>query len=201
MTTSLSTLDRLRIERAVWTMDTRLQDLPRRSRAARRRELRDNLHAAAADVGARQAVRQLGDLRVLAAGYLTAEYGELARRPSWAAAAFAIFAVEAVMMLVDYVARSAFDAGITATPEATGTFRWAGVPYLTSDATFTYHHGTHTSVGGAWTPLVYVLMFVGAFVAGRMWRLLSASRRQRRRTPLAVGTPGAVDGKADGGRI
>ncbi|CAJ62312.1 MULTISPECIES: hypothetical protein [Frankia] len=199
MATSPSTLDRLRIERTVWTMNTRLQDLPRRSRTALRRELRADLHAAAADVGARQAVRQLGDLRVLAAGYLAAEYGELARRPSWTAAAVTIFVVEGVMMLVDYVARTAFDAGITATPDATGTFRWAGVPYLTSDATFTYQHGSHTSVGGAWTPLVYVLMLGGAFVAGRMWRLLFA--RQRPGTPLSVEAPPAVHGDGNGGRV
>ncbi|EIV92095.1 hypothetical protein [Frankia sp. QA3] len=195
MATSPSALDRLRIERAVWTMNARLQDLPRRSRVTRRRELRDNLHAAAADVGARQAVRQLGDLRILAAGYLAAEYGELSRRPSWAAAAVTILTVEIVMMLVDYAGRTAFDAGITATtPDATGTFRWAGVPYLTSEATFTYRNGTHTSVGGAWTPLVYVLMFAGAFVTGRMWRLIFAWQRQRHLTPLAV------DEERNGGR-
>ncbi|WP_261559897.1 hypothetical protein [Frankia tisae] len=187
MAASPSTLDRLRIERVVWTMNTRLQDLPRRSRTARRRELRDNLHAAAADVGARQAVRQLGDLRILAAGYLAAEYGELSRRPSWTAAALTLIAVEVVVMLVDHAGRSAFDAGITtAAPDATGTFHWAGIAYLTSDATFTYRDGTHTSVGGAWTPLVYVIMFVGAFVAGRMWRLLAAWQRQRHLTAPAA---------------
>ncbi|WP_018503646.1 hypothetical protein [Parafrankia discariae] len=187
MATSRRTLDRLHIERAVWTMDARLQDLPRRSRIARRRELRDNLRAAAEDVGGRQAVRQLGDLRVLAAGYLTAEYGELSRRPSWAAAALALLLVDAVMTVLEHVARTAFDAGITATaPRISGTFHWTGVPYLISDETFTYLNGTYTSVGGAWTPLVYVLMFAGAFVGGRMWRLISARLRQRRQTRLAV---------------
>ncbi|MCM3920420.1 hypothetical protein ND748_01795 [Frankia sp. AiPs1] len=187
MATPHATLDRLRIERVVWTMDTRLQDLPRRSRIARRRELRDNLRAAAEDVGVGRAVDQLGDLRILAAGYLAAEYGELSRRPSWTAAAVTIFLVEAVMTLLDYATRAAFDAGITTTtPHATGTFHWTGVPYLISDGTFTYLDGTHTSDGGAWTPLVYVLMFAGAFTAGRMWRLISAWRRQRHQTPLAV---------------
>ncbi|ONH61339.1 hypothetical protein CcI49_07080 [Frankia sp. CcI49] len=182
MATSRGTLDRLRIERAVWTLDARLQDLPRRSRIAKRRELRDNLWAAAEDVGARRAVRQLGDLRVLAAGYLAAEYGELTRRPSWGAAALTILLVEVVMTLLTHVGRVAFDAGITATdPQATGTFRWAGVPYLISDETFTYLDGAHTSVGGAWTPLVYVLMLGGAFVTGRLWRLTIAWRRYQTR--------------------
>ncbi|WP_250280791.1 MULTISPECIES: hypothetical protein [unclassified Frankia] len=187
MATSRSTLDRLRIERAVWTMNARLQDLPRRSRIIRRRELRDNLRAAAEDVGARQAVRQLGDLRILAAGYLAAEYGELSRRPSWTAAAVTVLGVDVLMTLLEHAGRTAFDAGITTiAPHATGTFRWTGVPYLISDETFTYLDGTHTSVGGAWTPLVYVLMFAGAFVTGRMWRLISAWQRQRRQAPLAV---------------
>ena len=187
MATPRSALDRLRIERAVWAVDARLGDLPRRSRVSRRRELRDNLLAASEDVGARQAVRQLGDLRILAAGYVAAEYGELSRRPSWTAAVATLFLIEAAMTLLEYVGRTGFDSGITsATPHATGTFRWAGFPYLISDETFTYLNGTHTSVGGAWTPLVYVLMFAGAFVTGRMWRLIPAWRRQRGQTRPAV---------------
>ncbi|ADP81723.1 hypothetical protein [Pseudofrankia inefficax] len=189
------TLDRLRIERAVWAVDARLQDLPRRSRIARRRELRANLLDSAEDVGARQAVRQLGDLRVLAAGFLAAEYGELTPRPSWTATVATLFLVEAVMTLLEHTGRAAFDAGITTTtPRATGTFHWTGVPYLISDETFAYVNGTHTSVGGAWTPLVYVLMFAGAFVTGRMWRLIPARRRHQ--LSSAVTEEGASGGRS-----
>ena len=173
-----SVLDRLRIERAAWTLDARLQDLPRRSRITKRRELRDNLRAAADEVGARRAVSRLGDLRVLAADYLAAEYGELARRPSWYAAAVALAAVDLVMTLLDYVASSAFRAGIHATSASpSGTFRWTGVRYLISDETFTYRAGTSTSVGGAWTPWVYLIMLVATVAAGRLWRLFPAARR------------------------
>jgi len=42
--------DRMRIERAVWTLDSYLRNLPRKSRIAKRRELRVNLRAASADV-------------------------------------------------------------------------------------------------------------------------------------------------------
>jgi len=86
MSHDLTLSDRLRIERAVWTLDGRLQDLPRTSRVAKRRELRANLRAAAADVGVAEALHRLGNLRRLAAEYLVAEYGQWVRRPSWLAA-------------------------------------------------------------------------------------------------------------------
>jgi len=181
MTVAQNMLDRVRLERAVWSLDARLQDLPRRSRITKRRELRANLRAAAAEVGIRRAVSQLGDLRGLAADYLEAEYGELWRRPSWYAAALALLLVDLFMLTLDHVGRSAFQAAITAsTPHATGTFHWHGVPYLMSnDATFTYVDGKSSSVGGAWTPLVYALMLAAAVIAGRLWRLMPALRRRR----------------------
>ena len=81
--TTLIWHDRSRFETAVWAFDRQLQDLPRRSHIAKRRELRDNQRSATADVGAAVAVRQLGDPRRLAAGYLAAEYGDWQTRPSW----------------------------------------------------------------------------------------------------------------------
>jgi hypothetical protein len=48
-------MDRLRTERVVWTLDQRLYDLPRNSRIAMRREVRENLRTATVDVGATQA--------------------------------------------------------------------------------------------------------------------------------------------------
>lgn len=67
MTRSPTLTERLRMERAVWLLDARLQDLPRRSRIGKRRELRQNLLAAAEAIGARRAVDRLGDQRALAA--------------------------------------------------------------------------------------------------------------------------------------
>jgi hypothetical protein len=177
MTHALTLIDRLRLERTVWTFDARIQDLPRKSRIARRRELRQNLQAAAEEVGARQAIRQLGDLRGLAVGYLTAEYGDASRRPSWTTVAVWIAVVDLGMLFVDHVAAAAFRSGVAAaTPHATGTFHWPGVHYLISPATFTFTDGRATSLGGAWTPWVYVLMLGGAVVAGRLWRLLPQLR-------------------------
>jgi hypothetical protein len=188
MTQSQTIIDRLRIERAVWVLDARLQDLPRRSRIAKRRELRQNLRAAADEIGTRQAVRQLGDLRGLAVSYLAAEYGDVSRRPSWTAAAVWIALIDIFMMVLDHAATSAFRAGVTATtPHATGSVRWGGVPYLISDRTFTYLGGKATTLGGAWTAWVYALMLGGAVVAGRLWLLLPALRR---RQPLGAADPG-----------
>ncbi|QMU70627.1 hypothetical protein [Streptacidiphilus sp. P02-A3a] len=66
-------LDRLRVERLLWSLDQRLYDLPRRTRIAHRREVRANLLAAAAEVGAAEALRRLGGARELAAQYLDAD--------------------------------------------------------------------------------------------------------------------------------
>src|ERR1035437_4461993 len=75
MSGTLIWTDRLRIERAVWTLDSYLQNLPWRSRVAKRRELRVNLRAASADVGTKEALRRLGNVRTIDADYMVAEYG------------------------------------------------------------------------------------------------------------------------------
>lgn len=165
--------DRLRVERAVWAFDRRLQDLPRKSRVARRRELRDNLYSAAEDVGAAAAVRQLGDRRQLAAGYLTAEYGDWQPRPSSTRAAAAAVLFYFVVTWLLEAGSSAFRAGIlTGQPDVTGSFSWNGIPYLLDDVAFTFSNGTSTSVGGAWHPLAYAALVLVTIVAGRLWRLL-----------------------------
>jgi hypothetical protein len=188
MRAQLSVIDRLRIERAVWSVDTRLQDLPRRSRIAKRRELRMNLCAAADEVGAKEAVRQLGDLHDLAVDYLIAEYGDLTRRPSWTAAAIALLVVNATMLLTDHASTSAFRSGLRAAqPQGSGTFHWHGLPWLRSDEVFTVRDGSITSLGGAWTPLVYALMVVAAVGAGRLWRILPAVRRRTADHPMTQG--------------
>src|SRR3979411_2718601 len=88
-------IDRLRIERAVWSLDQRLYDLPRKSRIAKRREVRENLLAAAHCTWTADALRHLGTRREVGSGYRSAEFGE-APRPSWVAAA--TFAVTAQLL-------------------------------------------------------------------------------------------------------
>ncbi|MFC8701111.1 hypothetical protein ACFUIV_02990, partial [Streptomyces anulatus] len=134
----LTLADRLRIERAVWTLDSHLDNLPLRSKRAKRRETRANLHAAAADVGAAEAIRGLGDLRSLAAGYLAAEYGEHGPRPSYTMGAVWLIMVHVIAGLLAVAGKAAFTAGVRAAePRATGDFHWPGVRYVINEATIT----------------------------------------------------------------
>jgi hypothetical protein len=173
-------LDRLRIERLVWALDQQLYDLPRRARLAARRDVRANLLEAAGEIGAREALRRIGGSRQLAEQYLVAELGE-GPRHSWIAAAY--FAATVPLLLLFFLgeAASAYQDGLTAA-HASGSFVWNGVAYLQSAQTFTVHHGQVSSVGGGWTPLVYVLWLAGTIACGRLWRVLP--RRARNESPV-----------------
>jgi hypothetical protein len=166
----MNAFDRLRIEWHVWMLDQRLYDLPRASRIARRRELRENLQVATQDIGLRQALANLGNGRMLADEYLQAEFGP-APRASWTAAA--VFLCTTFLVLISLLAEAtnAFRDGIVAAnATANGTFHWQGVPYLQDNITYVAANGDVTYVGGALTPLSYLLVFVGAIFVGRLWR-------------------------------
>jgi hypothetical protein len=171
--------DRLRIERAVWSLDQRLYDLPRASRIAKRREVRENLRAAAVDIGAREALQRLGTSRELASEYLTAEFGD-GPRPSWLAAALFLLTGQLVLTSLLSDAATAFGKGISAVdPHATGTFTWSGISYLQDTVTYTFADGKGTYVGGAWTPLAWILWLVATVLVGRLWRFPAVWRRRR----------------------
>ncbi|MEV4920482.1 hypothetical protein AB0K47_27200 [Streptomyces tirandamycinicus] len=172
--------DRLRIERTLWTLHSHLDDLPFRIKRARRREMRANLYAAAADVGTAEAVHRLGDLTTLAADYLAAEYGDRGPRPSYTMGAVWMISVHVVAGLVTQAGTAAFTAGVLAAePRATGDFRWPGVPWFIDEATITLRGGEETAaVGGAWAPLVYLISVAALVVGGRLWRLLPWWRRR-----------------------
>lgn len=179
---------RMTIERAVWTIDSQLQDLPRKSRVAKRRELRSNLRAAAAEVGAPEAVRRLGDLRRLAAEYLMSEFGQWGPRPSWSAGLSFSASAYVVLAVLLETGKSAFASGVTATdPNASGTFIWNGVNHVLQPVTFTFADGAATPAGGlhggAWTPLVYLVLFAGTVLVGRLWRALPVWRRRHPHSP------------------
>jgi len=179
MTHPVTWLDRVRIERAVWTLDQRLYDLPWASRIATRREVRQNLLSAARDVGARAALSQLGSTAELASEYLTAEFGD-GPRHSWTAAC--LFLAGFLFLLTTLLAEAAqgFGHGITAAdPHATGTFAWDGVSLLQTRVTYTFANGHGTYAGGAMAPLAWALLIAGTVIAGRLWRVIPALRRRR----------------------
>jgi hypothetical protein len=180
--TGLRLVDRLRIERAVWTLNAHLDNLPDRAKRSRRRETRANLYAAAADVGAAEAVRGRGNLRRLAAEYLTAEYGETGPRPSYGGAVVGVLVVQVAASAFLQGGTSAFVAGVlAAAPDATGTFQWSGIPYLTDPVTLTIVDGEQRTFGAAFTPLFHILWLSAFVVGGRLWRLLPVWRRWRAR--------------------
>jgi hypothetical protein len=167
---ALTWMSRLRIERVVWTLDQRLYDLPRQSRIAMRREVRENLRTAAADVGTTQAIRNLGTGRRLAQEYRAAEFGD-GPRPHWYAAA--VFFFTAQLFLTSFLAQAAtaFGDGVKAAhPHATGTYVWNGIGYVQSSVTYTFVDGQNTQTGGAWTPFAWALWIIAAVLVGRMWR-------------------------------
>ena len=179
MTDNPSWIDRLRIERVVWSLDQRLYDLPRKSRIAKRREVRENLMTASRDIGTTDALRRLGSSHQLAAEYLSAEFGD-GPRPHWIAAATFFVTAQLVFTSMLSEAANAFGDGvIAADTNATGTFTWSGIRYLQDQVTYTFVHGKGSSVGGAWTPLAWALWIVATVVVGRLWRAPSAWRRGR----------------------
>ncbi|CAA9223568.1 MAG: hypothetical protein AVDCRST_MAG50-706 [uncultured Acidimicrobiales bacterium] len=188
MATALRWTDRLRIERAVWALDQRLYDLPRSSRIAKRREVRESLISASHDIGTAAALQRLGNSRQLAAEYLSAELGDEGR-PHWFAAGVFLFTGQLVLTSLLTDAAAAFAAGITtATPDATGTFEWAGIAYLQDTVRYTFVNGEATWVGGAWTPLAWLLWLTATVVVGRLWRV-KHMLRLRRNDPARLSAP------------
>ena len=179
MPDTLSLVDRLRIERVVWSLDQRLYDLPRKSRIAKRREVRENLQVAATDVGVADAIHNLGNTQLLAAEYRAAEFGD-EPRPAWLAAAVFLLTAQLFLTALLAEAANAFGDGIkAANPAATGTFTWSGLGYVQQTVTYTFVNGKGSSVGGSWTPLAWVLWAVATICVGRLWRIVSLWRRRK----------------------
>jgi hypothetical protein len=80
-------------------------------------------------------------------------------------------------------AASAFAAGIAAAdPHANGAYIWNGIAYFQSTVTYTFVDGHGDWVGGAWTPLAWVLWAVATILVGRLWRAIKV-----RRSPAPAG--------------
>jgi hypothetical protein len=181
MPTATTWTDRLRIERALWTLDTHVQSLPGSSRRAIRRELRTNLRASATDVGVAEAIRQLGSLHQLASGYLDAEY-EGRPRPRVLKAALWTVAVGTIILWSTFVGHSAFVDGMeAANPHPNGTFTWDGMEVLGVGGDVSYADGHLRSFGLSFN-LWMLLYLVAAFlIGGRFWRLVPRWWRRRSR--------------------
>lgn len=179
MPKALTFVDRLRIERVVWSLDQRLYDLPRKSRIAKRREVRDNLRDAAQDLGTGTALGRLGSSEALAKEYLSAEFGDSPRH-SWLAAA--VFAMTGILVFTSLLTEAtlAFGDGITSADSgATGTFTWDGIRWLQTSVTYTFTNGDGDYRGGAMSPLAWALWIVGTILVGRLWRAVPMWRRRQ----------------------
>jgi hypothetical protein len=181
---AITWFDRLRIEGTVWALDQRIYDLPRQSRIAKRREVRANLLTAAADVGTSEALRNLGGSQRLAAEYREAEYGE-EPRPNWIAAA--VFLSTGLLVFTSLMSEATFafrDGVLAADPNATGTYTWAGIRYLQDTVTVHFANGDARIVGGAWTPLTWILWLVATIAIGKLWRVVALLRKSRTPSPV-----------------
>ena len=180
MARDLNLLDRLRVERVVWSLDQRLYDLPRKARIAHRRELRHNLTAAARDIGTAAALRELGDAATLADAYREAQFGA-GPRPSWIAGAVFLLTTVLVLTSVLFDAAEAFGDGVLAgNPAADGTYRWPGISLLQNEVTYTVADGDFTFVGGDFSLLTWGLLVVGFLLVSRAWRALPRRRHEAR---------------------
>lgn len=173
---TVTLIGRMRIERLVWALDQRLYDLPTKSRVACRREVRQNLLAAAQEAGTTEALRRIGSSQALAREYLSAEYGDRPRH-SWISAASVAALLPLLFTSITGSVATGNEAAITAVdPHATGTFIVPGITFLQSAAVYTFNDGQSSMSGGAWTPACYILMAATVIVAGRLWRIRPRGR-------------------------
>ena len=164
-------VDTIRIENAVQTYDFWLELRGTRWRRRRElcRELRDNLRAAAADVGVTQALFNIGSPKQLAYA-MTDEY---AARPRWSLGAMwasITFGLVAVALVLTSIV---FLEGVLATGlvgEARGgAFPWAGVEFVAEVQPDGRGFGTG-AIGGQWYLLGWPLVVF--LLVAQPWRAL-----------------------------
>jgi hypothetical protein len=180
----MTLVDRLRIERVLWTVDILIHDIRTRGRRTIRRELRANLQAAAQEKGVGAAIRRLGPLRPLARGYLDAQYGEGARRPRWMGALWWVFVCAILINAILDIGVVGFREGVqAANPNDNGTYLWnqlsaLGLPTARISLVDGRPHLFEVSL--PWVLLLYLA--AAAILGGRLWRLVP--RRHPRGTAI-----------------
>lgn len=177
---ALTFIDRLRIERAVWTVDAYLSPLPARRQREIRRELRANLRASAAQVGAKAAVRNLGSLRRLGYEYLSVEY----RGRPWPTPLRGIgwmITTAVVLAVAQVMAVTAYERGLMDADAEPGTYTLE-VPVIGVVGQITVDSSGETaSLSFYLSLLVWLAWLLGAFVVGsRLWRVIPRWRDRLR---------------------
>lgn len=163
----LSFVDWLRLQDYFMDFDLWMSDYPRREYRKIARSLRAEVRAAAGGVGMKQALKDLGTPRRLAAGYLAEIVG---RRPRWLAggiaAAFALWTPFVAMML--------FTIGSMSTLQTKGggsvtlAFLGAHVEHRFSDSAI----GWGVTLGLVWWAWVLTFTVLVFLLASRAWRAL-----------------------------
>lgn len=175
---TLTALDRLRLDRPVWTVAALLQDLAGKSRKAIRDELRDNLRAWAVEADASEAIRWLGPPRVVAANYLAAEYGEGRPRPRWLGGMFWAISL-AVLGIVGE--RAFVDRIVAASRNASGTYVWDGFRHWGPHGEVSLVDGETETARLTWPLIPWLLALCLAYgLGGRMWRTLGLTPVRQR---------------------
>ena len=169
---ALTKKDRLRIELAVRTVDWELDGrVPMARRRQIRNELRSNLIEAAKEVGAENAVRQLGDLRALADSYLELYRG----RFDFRAGAFWAFLAYVAIQALGFALFIAFHAGVAAGGSHGGSYSFEFWPGFGPFA------GKVSASGNTFEVLLaspaHVLMVWVAFLIGSSYRTVFDRRR------------------------
>ncbi len=169
---ALTKKDRLRLELAVRTVDWELDGrVPMARRRQIRSELRSNLVEAANEVGAENAVRQLGDLKALAHSYLELYRG----RFDFRAGAFWAFITYAAVELLGVALLIAFHAGVAAGGSHGGSYSFEFWPGFGPFA------GKASASGNTFEVLLaspaHVLLVWVAFMIGSSYRTVFARRR------------------------
>jgi hypothetical protein len=163
----LSVADRLRLERFLLRFSWAMQDYPRKEYLRIRRELRAEVRAAAADVGMRQALADLGHPVTLGERYIA----ELGRRlPRWTSGIVA--GGLAVGVLVYLFA--AYAVGTLDTLEALGGGSLTRYPFGT-ETVFTFTEDEISVLSGVswqWAVLYLGAAAVAFVVGSRLWRVL-----------------------------
>lgn len=171
MNRTLPKKDRLRIELVVRRLDYVLDGrVPMARRRQIRSELRSNLIEAAQQVGAAQAIEQLGDLKALAHSYLELYRG----RFDFQAGSWAAVATYAAIQLLAIILLLAFHAGVAAGGAHAGSYSfefWNG---------FGPFAGSVSANGSSFVMLMlspaHVLLMLIAFVIGSSYRTIFARR-------------------------